>query len=59
MKKVLRTLAGFVFLASIVLAGAETPDGGVCLPWTLGFMASAFVSAFILKRLGHERGRRG
>lgn len=59
MKKVLRTFAGIVCLVSIVLAGAETPDGGVYLPWTLGFMASAVLSAFILKRLGYERGRRG
>lgn len=59
MKKALRTIAGCLCLLAIVLAGAETPDGGICLPWTLGLLAAGTIGAIILDRTSHERGRRG
>lgn len=49
MKKVLRTLAGIVCLVSIVLAGAEEPDGSCNLAWTLSWLASAFLTGAYLK----------
>ena len=52
MKKTLKSIAGATCFASIILAGCETPDdGGICLPWTLGFIALAVISGYAYKRL--------
>lgn len=59
MKKILRNIAGAACLLSIILAGAENPDGSICLSWTLGLMSAGTIGAIILDRTGHERGRRG
>lgn len=48
MKKVLRTIAGLTCAFSIVLAGCETANGGMSLPWTFGWMGLALVLALIL-----------
>ena len=50
MRKVLRTLAGITCISSIILAGCEEPDGGICLWWTLGFMAIAVVTGWYLSK---------
>ena len=48
MIKALRTIAGIACAFSIVLAGCETANGGMSLPWTLGWMAFALVLALVL-----------
>ena len=55
MKKVLRTIAGIVCLASIVLAGCEEPDGSCNLWWTLGFMSLAFLTGMYLKKSSNNQ----
>ena len=37
---------------SFILMCAETPDGGICLPWTLGWMAALAISTKHLERMG-------
>ena len=51
MKKTLKSIAGATCFASIILAGCETADGGICIPWTLGFIALAVLSGYAFKRL--------
>ena len=51
MRKILKTTTATTCFASIILAGCETPDGGVCLPWTIGFLALAVLSGYAFKRL--------
>lgn len=58
MKKFLKSLVGFATLVCIVLAGAETEDGGICLPWFFGFLAASVAGILIIKWMDHERGRR-
>ena len=43
-------LAVLLFFA-IILAGAENMDGSCNIPWTLSWMAVAFILARIIKRL--------
>ena len=43
-------LAVLLFLA-IILAGAENLDGSCNIPWTLSWMAVAFILARLIKRL--------
>ena len=47
LRKILEALLGLAILATIVLAGAERPDGGMCLPWTLGCLAVVVVLAIV------------
>ena len=51
MKKILKSILAFVCLASVLLAGAENPDGSCNLGWTLGFMAIAVLSGVGIKKL--------
>ena len=51
MRKIMKRISGCACVTSIVLAGCETPDGGISLPWTLGFIALALLSAFAYKKL--------
>lgn len=44
-------------MLAIVLAGAETEDGGICIPWTLGLFTAGLLGAVILDRTKDERGR--
>ena len=37
---------------SFILMCAETTDGGICLPWNLGWMAALAISAKLLERMG-------
>ena len=43
MKRAIKIISGCVCFASIILAGAENPDGSCNLLWTLGWMFSALV----------------
>ena len=52
--KLTRTIIGMLCFTSIVLAGAENPDGSVNFVWTLLWIAVAFVAAKIFIRLDEK-----
>lgn len=51
MKRIAKTLLGFLCGMSIILAGAENLDGSLNVIWTLSWMASAALCAYGWKRL--------
>jgi len=51
MKKVLKTLLGCLCIASLILAGGENPEGGICVTWTLSWIVAALLSAWGYKRM--------
>lgn len=55
MRKFFKRLAASVCVSSVVLAGCETPDGGICLWWTLGFITLAVLSGLAYKRMEEQR----
>ena len=52
--KLTRTIIGMLCFTSIVLAGAENPDGSVNFGWTILWIAVAFVAAKIFIRLDEK-----
>ena len=56
MKKAIKTIGKVILViiacVAFVLMGAETKDGGICLPWNLGWMAALAISAKLLERMG-------
>jgi hypothetical protein len=56
MKKILKSILAFVCLASVLLAGAENPDGSCNLGWTLSFLAIAVLCG-LGRRLTEEDGK--
>ena len=54
-KRLLKGAAGAACFSSIILAGCETPDGGICVWWTLLFLALAVLSAMAYKRMEGRR----
>lgn len=57
MKRVIKIIAGCVCFASIILAGAENPDGSCNIIWTLGWMSAAVVSGLLWGRLDGRAAR--
>ena len=55
MKRIARLILGCLCFASIILAGGETPDGGVDILWTLSWISVAYLSARYWKKLGDAR----
>lgn len=51
-KKIIEVVLTTIVCVSFVLMLAETPEGGVCLPWNLGWMAALAVSAKLLDKMG-------
>ena len=51
MRRLFKNVLGCVCFASIVLAGAENPDGGCNVVWTLSFLGLAVLSAYGFKKL--------
>ncbi len=49
-----RSIMGILCFTSIVLAGAENPDGSVNFGWTLLWIAVAIVAAKIFIRLDEK-----
>ena len=45
MKKTLSTILYAVCVIALFLACGQTEDGGVCVAWTLGWLATAVISA--------------
>ena len=56
MKKAIKTIGKVILViiacTSLNLICAEKPDGGICLPWNLGWMAAFAISAKLLERMG-------
>ena len=51
-KKTIEVILAILACVSFVLMVAERPDGSVCLPWTLGWLAVLAICAKILERMG-------
>ena len=51
MKKALKTLLGCTCMASVILAGGETPEGGISIVWTLSWIGTALLSGWGYKRM--------
>lgn len=55
MKRIAKTICGCVCFASLILAGAENPDGSCNILWTVSFIAVALISAYGYKKLEGAR----
>lgn len=51
MKTILKSIFGLACLASIVLAGAENPDGSCNILWTVSFLALAGITGWAFGKL--------
>ena len=49
-----RSIMGLLCFTSIILAGAENPDGSINFGWTLLWIAVAFVAAHLFKHLDEK-----
>ena len=47
MKKILESLVALATLVAIILAGAEEPDGGMDVSWTLTMLIIVFVLGLV------------
>ena len=56
MKKTIRQIAkvtlSLIACLSFILMCGETPDGGIYLPWNLGWLASLAVCTKLLDKMG-------
>ena len=52
LKKSVEVILTIIICMSLVLMMGETPDGGICLPWALGWMAALVVSCLIMGKMG-------
>jgi hypothetical protein len=51
-KKLVEVILTIIACTSLILMCAETTDGGICLPWNLGWMAALAISAKLLDKMG-------
>jgi hypothetical protein len=51
-KKIVEVILTIIACVSFILMVAERPDGGICLPWNLGWLAALAVSAILLDKMG-------
>lgn len=51
-KKLVEVILTIIACTSFILMCAEKPDGGICLPWNLGWMAALAVSSILLDKMG-------
>ena len=51
-KKIIEAVLTIIACLSFILMCAERPDGSICLPWTLGWLAALTISAFLLDKMG-------
>ena len=49
-----RSIMGILCFTSIILAGAENPDGSVNFGWTLLWIVVAFLAAHFFKHLDEQ-----
>lgn len=52
LRKTAKISLKIVACIAIVLMCAEAPDGGISLPWNLGWLAALIISARLLDRMG-------
>lgn len=51
-KKIVEVILTIIACVSFILMVAERPDGGICLPWNLGWLTALAVSAILLDKMG-------
>lgn len=51
-KTIIKAVATIVACIAFILMFGERPDGSICLPWTLGCLATFTISAKILDKMG-------
>ena len=51
-KKFIEVILTIIACVSFCLMCAEKPDGSICLPWSLGWLAALTISAIILDKMG-------
>ena len=51
-KKIGKVILVIIACVAFVLMGAEPKDGGISLPWTLGWLAALAISARLRDRMG-------
>lgn len=51
-KKLVEVILTIIACTSFILMFAETPDGGICFPWTIGCITTLFLSGKILDKMG-------
>ena len=51
-KKIIEAILTIIACLSFILMCAERPDGSICLPWNLGWLAALAVSAILLDKMG-------
>lgn len=51
MRKIVKTILGCTCMASVILAGGETPEGGICVTWTLSWIGTALLSGWGWKKM--------
>ena len=51
-KKLVEVILIIIACLSIILMCAETPDGGICLTWNLGWMAALAISTKLMDWMG-------
>ena len=51
-KKIIEVILTIIACVSFVLMCGERPDGSICLPWTLGWLAALVISAKCLDWMG-------
>lgn len=51
-KKAVEVILTIISCVSFILMTAVRPDGGICLPWTLGWLSALVVSSRLLDKMG-------
>lgn len=51
-KKFIEVILTIIACVSFCLMCAERPDGSMCLPWSLGWLAALTISSIILDKMG-------
>jgi hypothetical protein len=51
-KKIVEVILTIIACVSLILMLGEQPDGGICLPWNLGWLAALAVSSILLDKMG-------
>jgi len=58
-KKIIEAFLTGIACLSFILMCAERPDGSICLPWTLVWLAALVVSSVLLDRMGAFKRQEG
>ena len=55
MKQTLKTILALVCIFSLILASAETPDGGMNAAWSLGCLAVSAAALILVQKIDTRR----